>query len=68
MAIMLTVTLLSAFAALAYAIYKGDQCDVLTMENARLQNSARHWKAAYENVATENRAITYLGRSSGEDS
>lgn len=68
MATMFTVTLLIAFAVLAYAIYKGDQCDVLTMENVRLQNSARHWKAAYENMAAENRAITYLGRGSGEDS
>lgn len=68
MAAMLTVTLLIAFAALVYALYKGGQCDVLAMENVRLQKSARRWKVAYENVAAENRAITCLGRGSGEDS
>lgn len=68
MTAMLTVTLLIAFAALVYAVYKGGQCDVLAMENARLQNSARRWKTAYENVAAENRAITCLGRGNGKDS
>lgn len=68
MTAMLTVTLLIAFAALVYALYKGGQCDILAMENVRLQNSARRWKAAYENVAAENRAITCLGRGSGKDS
>lgn len=68
MIIMLAATMLIAVAALAYAVYKGGQCDILAMENVRLQNSARRWKAAYENVAAENRAITCLGRGGGKDS
>lgn len=36
MTAMLTVTLLIAFAALVYAVYKGGQCKVLAMENMRL--------------------------------
>ena len=67
MTILLAATMLIAVATLAYAVYKG-QCDVLAMENARLQNSARRWKTAYENVAAENRAITCLGRGNGKDS
>ena len=68
MTAMLTVTLLIAFAALVYAVYKGGQCEVLAMENVRLQNSARRWKTAYENAAAENRAIACLGRGNGKDS
>lgn len=68
MTIMLAATMLIAVATLAYAVYKGGQCDVLAMENVRLQNSARRWKTAYENVAAENRAIACLGRGNGKDS
>lgn len=68
MTAMLTVTLLIAFAALVYAVYKGGQCEVLAMENARLLTSAQSWRTAYENVRDENRAATHLGGIRGEDS
>ena len=65
MTAMLAVTLLIAFAALVYAVYK---CEVLAMENARLLASAQGWRTAYENVRDENRAVTHLGGIRGEDS
>lgn len=65
---MLTVTMLIAFAALVYAVYKGGQCEVLAAENARLLASARGWRIAYENVRDENRGVTHLGGIRGEDS
>nr|DAI20958.1 MAG TPA: hypothetical protein [Caudoviricetes sp.] len=68
MTIILAATMLIAVATLAYAVYKGGQCDTLAMENARLLTSAQSWRTAYENVAAENRAITCLGRGNGKDS
>lgn len=68
MTVVLAATLLIAFAALAYAVYKGGQCEVLAMENARLLTSTQSWRTAYENVRDENRAVTHLGGIRGEDS
>ena len=65
---MLAVTLLIAFAALAHAVYKGGQCEVLAAENARLLASARGWRTAYDNVRDEKRSITHLGGVRGADS
>lgn len=68
MIVMLAVTVLIATAALAYAVYKGGECDALELEATCARKAAERWKNAYENVAAENRAITCLGRGSGKDS
>lgn len=68
MTTMLTVTLLIAFAALAYAVYKGGQCEMLATENARLLASARGWRTAYENARDGVSATARLGRDYGKDS
>lgn len=65
---LLAVTILIAFAALAYAVYKGGQCEVLAIENARLLASARGWRTAYENVRDGVSATARLGRDYGKDS
>lgn len=65
---LLAVTILIAFAALAYAVYKGGQCEVLAIENARLLASARGWRTAYENVRDGVSATARLGRGYGKDS
>ena len=68
MIVMLAATMLIAITALAYAVYKGGQCDSLEIEVACARKAAERWRNAYENVAAENRAINCLGRGCGKDS
>lgn len=65
---LLASTMLIAIAALAYATYKGGQCDSLEIEAACARKAVERWKNAYESVAAENRAINCLGRGCGKDS
>ena len=68
MIVALAATTLIAIAALAYAVYRGGECDTLEVEVACAREAADVWRNAYENVVAENRAINNLGRGCGKDS